>query len=373
MDSKSADPTRQRPREESEARPEGARLPISAVPIERIFTERESRLVRRLTAFADGDGAGPFRGDLLTALETGFTGLGHIAEAIRNYPSLRAKRSLGGKERSLQTLIDGLIRGGEHAFEWSLPTKAVLSRSFGIAKVNFLTSLRYVVEACQAEEVPSLLEEIAVDVEEAVYTRLAEELLGSLVTSPSSDAELKRLAAFQLVDLWEGRIELTVDRFMPVLRSAWQARQRAKRVFGTMLGTAEIVQLIFRDCSPQFVGWFARREATPEQHSAFEEFLFDLPYENLQRVRYRMMEDGLSVIDRAKVEEYLGLPAGALQPMVADPKDLYVSFRRRRVRAQYRANTGAPGPRQTAEGYLMEAILRHQVDPDGEGFGEADE
>jgi hypothetical protein len=366
MEPTSADAARPRPRDG------GGLAPTPPAPIERIFTEREARLVRRLCAFAEGDGPGPFKADLWAALNTGFQGLGHIAEAIRTYPSLRAKRTLGGKERSLQTLVEALVKGGEHAFEWNLPTKAVLSRAFGIAKVNFLTSLRYVVEACQAEEVPSLLEEIAGDVEEAVYTRLAEELLGTLVTSPVTDAEMKRLAAFQLVDLWEGRIELTVDRFMPVLRSAWQARQRAKRVFGTMLGTAEILQLLFRDCAPEFVGWFARREATPEQQSAFEEFLFDLPYESLQRVRYRMTEDGLSVIDRAKVEEYLGLPPGAIQPAVADPKDLYVSFRRRRVRAQYRASTGAPGPRHTAEGYLMEAILRHQVVPsaDGEAFGE---
>ena len=83
--------------------------------------------------------------------------------------------------------------------------------------------------------------------------------------------------------------------------------------------------------------------------------------ESLQKVRYRMLEDGLSVVDRSKVEEYVGLPPGTLKPTVGDPKELYVSFRRRRVRAQYRANTNAPGPRRTAEGYLMEGILRHQL------------
>lgn len=342
-------------------------LPTPPIPIERIFTDREVRLVRRLLAFAQGEGAGPFRGDLLKALDTGFRGLGHIAEAIRTYPSLRETRTLGGRERSLRTLIEGLIKGGEHAFEWALPTKSVLSRAFGVAKVNFLTSLRYVVEACQSEEVPGLLEEIAADIEEAVYTRLAEELLGTLITTPSSDYDLKRLAAIQLVELWEGRIELTVAHFMPTLRSAWQARARAKRAFGTMLGTHEILSLLFTDIDPRFVGWFSRREVSPEEHQAFEEFLFDLPWENLQKVRYRMMEDGLFVVDREKVEEYLGLPPGALQPAVADPKDLYVSFRRRRVRAQYRASTNAPGPRRTAEGYMMEAILRNQVSPEPEG------
>jgi hypothetical protein len=334
--------------------------------VEEIFTRTEAALVRRLQAFATDGSAGPFRDDLLQALGTGLTGLGNIADAIRTYPSLRETRSLGGKERSLQTLVDGMIRGGEHAFEWNLPTKSILSRAFGIAKVNFLTSLRYVVEACQGEGVPPLLEAIGAGIEEAVYTRLAEELLGTLITNTASHAELKRLAALRLVELWEGRLQFTVDQLAPVLRTAWQARRRAVRVFGTMMGTAEILQLLFAECEAGFVEFFARREVTHEEQQAFEEFLFDVPYENLQKVRYRMLEDGLSVVDRTKVEEYLGLPSGALRPVVGDPKDLYVAFRRRRVRAQYRASTNAPGPRTTAEGYIMEAILRRQMPPGGE-------
>jgi hypothetical protein len=329
--------------------------------LERIFTGPEADLVRRLVAFADGPASGAFRGDLVRALDTGVTGLGNLADAMRAYPSLREKRSLGGKERSMQTLIDGLIRGGEHAFEWNLPTKAVLSRAFGIAKVNFLTSLRYVLEAIQADEVPGFLEEIAIEIEEAVHTRLTEELLGSLITTPSAETDLKRLAAAQLVELWEGRIGLTIERFSPILRSAWQARIRAVRVFGTLMGTAEILQMLFQNCDSHFVEWFSRTEAAVEEQQAFEEFLFDIPFESLQKVRYRMIEDGLSVVDRGKVEEYVGLPSGSLKPTVGDPKELYVSFRRRRVRAQYRASTGAPGPRRTAEGYLMEGILRRQL------------
>jgi hypothetical protein len=185
--------------------------------------------------------------------------------------------------------------------------------------------------------------------------------LGSFLATQDSDMELKRLAVLRLVELWEGRLSLTMDTLAPILRSAWHARSRAVRVFGTMMGTVEIMQLIFADCPDQFVGWFARREVTVEEHQAFEEFLFDIPFESLQRVRYRMIEDGLSCVDRAKVEEYLGMAPGALRPTVGDPKDLYVAFRRRRVRAQYRAATNAPGPRRTAEGYLMEAILRQQL------------
>jgi hypothetical protein len=345
----------------SRGEPKPARKPGVALSLEEIFTPREADLVRRTSAFADGGRAGPFRIDLVRALETGIGGLGNIAEGIASYPSLRETRTLGGKERSVNTLIEGLIRGGEHAFEWNLPTKAVLSRAFGIAKVNFFTSLRYVIEACQGEEVPGLLEEISSSIEEAVYSRLAEELYGSLITTPSVSNDLKRLAANQLVEIWEGRIGFTVEKFSPLLRSAWAARMRAVRVFGTLLGTAEILQLLFGRCEAGFVTWFSRREVTHDEQQAFEEFLFDLPYESLEKVRVRMREEGLSVVDRTKVEEYLALPAGSLRPTVGEPKDLYVSFRRRRVKAQYRAATGAPGPRRTAEAYLMEAMLRHQL------------
>jgi hypothetical protein len=342
------------------ATPPGSRAPL---PVEEIFTRHEAGLVRRLQEFVACGGAGRFQTDLFKALDTGITGLGYIAQAIKTYPPLRERRTLGGRERSLQTLVDGLVRGGDHAFEWSLPTKSVLSRGFGLAKVNFLTSLRYVLEACHGPEVPEILEAISQGIEEAVYTRLAEELLGSLITAPHSDMDLRRLAVLRLVDLWEGRMQFTVDALAPVLRSAWRARTRAVRVFGTMLGTAEILQMLLADCDANFVDWFSRREVSPEEQQAFEEFVFDIPYESLQRVRFRMMEDGLSVVDRERVEVYLGLPPGALRPTVGDPKELYMAFRRRRVRAQYRAAANAPGPRRTAEGYLMEALLRQQVAP----------
>ena len=51
----------------------------------------------------------------------------------------------------------------------------------------------------------------------------------------------------------------------------------------------------------------------------------------------------------------------ALQ-MVDDPKALYSSFRTRRVKAQYRASVAAPGPKRTAEGYVLAALLREQIE-----------
>ena len=155
-----------------------------------------------------------------------------------------------------------------------------------------------------------------------------------------------------------------MDTLAPILRTAWQARTRAIRVFGTMMGTAEILQLLFADCDSHFVEWFSRREVTPEEQQAFEEFLFDVPTRASRRCATACSRTASRSSTARRSRTTSALARGALRPTVGEAKELYVAFRRRRVRAQYRASTGAPGPRRTAEGYLMEAILRHQL-PEG--------
>ena len=55
---------------------------------------------------------------------------------------------------------------------------------------------------------------------------------------------------------------------------------------------------------------------------------------------------------------------------LAGAKDLYRSFRTRRVKAQYRTSMEVPGPRRTAESYVLEALLEAEArdsGPSGEG------
>lgn len=324
--------------------------------LERIFTTREVPLVQQVQAFAPV--AGPYEPDIRRALDTGLRGLAAIALAYESYPSLRERRQLGTRVRSLESLMQALIDLGEHALEWALPTKAVLSRAYAIAKVNFFTSLYYCVEPCRHVEAREpLLKEISGAIEEAVYTRLAEELYTAFVTSRLTTQDVKRLAAQNLVALWEGRLRFATDRFCPLLRSAWAARTRAPRAFGTLMGASEIFSLLFADCDPEFIDWFTHHAGGSEQVQAFEEFLFDLPFESLEKVRLRMHEDGKNVVGPEQVERYLGFEPGKLRPLLGDPKALYSSYRRRRVKAQYRTSMGTPGPKRTAEAYLLESLL----------------
>ena len=327
-----------------------------------IFTAAEVDLVQDLMGLFDSGEAGRYAADLREALDQGFRGLGAIAMSFQAYPPLRDAQKLGGQERSGETLLRKLLETGGHAIEWSLPTKALLSRTFGIAKVNFWTSIRYVVQVCESEAAQALLERIKAAIEEAVYTRLAEELYGSFVASRTTSPEVKRMAVESVIDLWEGRVDFATDRFCPILRSAWAARCRAPRIFGTLMGTTEIFQLLFKDCDPIFVEWFTNQEHDSEQVVAFEEFLFDLPFESLERIRMSMKEEGRSCVGPTEVERYLGIPKGGLRPLIEDPKALYSSFRQRRVKAQYRTSMRIAGPKRTAEAYLLEGLLREQLE-----------
>ncbi|MFM8385793.1 MAG: hypothetical protein ACKOCB_03075 [Planctomycetia bacterium] len=335
---------------------EGTVVVSMELPLERLLTAREVALTQRVQRFLPV--AGEVTPDLRRALHTGLKGLAGIVLAMEAYPSLRERRMLGTRVRSLESLMQGLIERGEHGLEWALPTKAVLSRTYAIAKVNFFTSIAYCVDACKhvADREP-LLRDLAGAVEEAVYTRLAEELYTGFVTSRTTQLEIKTRAAENLVAVWEGRVRFATDRFCPLLRSAWAARTHAPRAFGTMMGASEMFHLLFADCDPRFVDWFTQHTGKSEQVQAFEEFLFDLPYESLERVRQRMSEEGLSVVGPREVERLLGMKDGELRPLLGDPKALYSSYRRRRVKAQYRTSMASPGPKRTAESYLLEALL----------------
>ncbi len=328
--------------------------------LEDLFTGREIPIAQWLTTYASTLPAEP-RADIERAMDQGFQGLAAIVMALRSYPSLRARGTLGRRERSGETLMQKFLDAGGHALEWALPTKAVLSRTFGIAKVNFWTAMRYAVQAVDGMRDEGLERAISEAIEEAVYTRLAEELYGSFVTSRAVAPELRRSAIDALIDLWEGRVGFATYRFCPILRSAWAARCRASRAFGTMMGTSEIFTLLFADCDPRFVDSLTRGEDS-ERLQAFEEFLFDLPYESLARVRTRMQEEQKPVVGPDEVARYLGLSTTGLRPLVDDPKALYSSFRNRRVKAQYRSSVGAPGPKRTAEGYVLAALLQDEID-----------
>ena len=302
-------------------------------------------------------------GDLAATLHQAERSLPLIAAAIRVYPSLASHSNLGRQERDDKTLIEALANCDDTRLEFMIPTSAVLGRAFVLAKINFLKAVEHVCR--EAGEVATAASRAASElVGDAVISKLAEELLSAALSNLSNPVAIKRAAAQRILTMWNNRLKLPVGEFPTVLLSAWRARRKFRAIFGTLIGASEVFSLIQGECESPFVSYFARDRVTEDEQQAFQEFIFGLSYEELRDVRDHMRENGLSVVSPEQVRAIIK-PAGR-PPFFGYPTadQMYASYLRRKTRAEYRAVSNSRGPRKTAEGYIMEAILLEDVNGD---------
>jgi len=83
--------------------------------------------------------------------------------------------------------------------------------------------------------------------------------------------------------------------------------------------------------------------------------------EELATLRRAMQQHGITAATPAWAADILGRQIEELEHRhEIDPMALYRSYQRRQLAADYRLMSGAPGPRRTAEGYLMVYLLDQQ-------------
>ena len=328
-----------------------------AIAKHRLFDHREAPLVD--AALASVHRHSPDDARVLFDLVDRLTVLSQLLASI---PSLRVDRQLALDARSEETLVEHLTGIDGLSNDLELPFKATLSRTFLLAKIQFLrglvktTELRREPEHRFAELCYQLREEFA----QSVYTLLAEEILLALLRKENVDKETKRRAADQLITIWDNA-ELEIDEFCPLLESAWHARNRVTSGLGSLLGTMEYFRLIAEDCAPQFLDFFARDEVAACENQAFQEFLFNITYEEFKHLNEAMGRDGLEVITPEWATGILGRPIERLGDLDAiDPMALYRSYYRRQLAADFRNMAGSPGPGRTAEAYMMIYLLNQQ-------------
>src|SRR5205823_1860587 len=133
--------------------------------------------------------------------------------------------------------------------------------------------------------------EFRAEVAQSIYTAIATEILSTLLGDPEVAEPIRARAAEQLVLIWEHATHVEIDDFCPMLEAAWCARSRVHASLGALLGTAEYLRLAHEDCPGQFLDYFARDDITPGESQAFEEFLFAMPHEELERLRAAMDHD----------------------------------------------------------------------------------
>jgi len=283
------------------------------------------------------------------------------SELLDRQRPLRRPTALGGEARDEATLIEHLCTIDGLSGDLALPLKATLSRTHLLTKINFL---RGFVKATAAlgdhPQGAKMTHELREEVAQSIYTLLSEELFLALLRKPDVSRRTKQRAADQLITIWDDAA-LEIDDFAPLLESAWHARNRINSAYGTLLGATETFRLVTEDCSPEVLEFFGRDGMSADESAAFEEFLFNMTSEELATLRRAMQQQHVSAASPAWAAEVLGRQIEDLEHShEIDPMALYRSYQRRQLAADFRLMSGAPGPRRTAEGYLMVYLLDQQ-------------
>jgi len=283
------------------------------------------------------------------------------SELLDRQRPLRRPTALGGEARDEGTLIEHLCSIDGLSGDLSLPLKATLSRTHLLTKINFLRGFVKATSALHdVDSAARMTHELREEVAQSIYTLLAEELLLALLRKPDVTRRTKQRAADQLITIWDDAA-LEIDDFAPLLESAWHARNRINSAYGTLLGATETFRLVREDCSPEVLDFFGRDGMSIDESSAFEEFLFNMTSEELTLLRHAMHEQHITAASPAWAAVVLGRQIEELEHShEIDPMALYRSYQRRQLAADFRLMSAAPGPRRTAEGYLMVYLLDQQ-------------
>jgi hypothetical protein len=286
--------------------------------------------------------------DVSAAIRAQAQNLELFGELLARYPSPLLEQKLGERRRDLSTLVAALCATDSIGFGLRAPTQAVVGRALSMAQINFFRLVWHAAGLLGShQDAPVLRERTARMLRTSVYTQLAEEVLSELATDVALQQVRRARAVQQLAHLWAHRLTWRVSEFFPVLEATWEARSRVRVVGGTMLGTSELFQLLTQGADSRFVDLLTAREHADDEVRAFREFLFDRSYEELERLVDRMQHEGLSSIQ--------------LDSQMRGDRDagsiFYEFFQARLLQANARRLQRLPGPKHTAEGYVLLAWL----------------
>ena len=337
-----------------------------------ILQESEAALVKKLlNLLADrADDAGrQGRAALLKGIER----LEGLWDAISQFPSIYSDESLGSRTRSFETLVETLSHINPYASEAYLPSRAVLGRGYAVAKYNFCRLMGVVADEflSEREEIDELREDVEDVMRGAVLTVIAEDLLMSISGDDRLEERLRRRAAAVMAELWEDRAVGAIEEFFRLLTSIWRAKASITINYGTLAGIAEMFCLARAGCDPEFLSFFCRDDVGEDEHAALLEFMFNATYEELEVMRRYMREHGVKALAAEDVARIFNVPLCRLHRTTHTAGDIFFTFRERQTMASHRLIRGLPGPKKTAEEYVMIYFLRRDLERMEAGDGDA--
>ena len=272
-----------------------------------------------------------------------------LGEVLATYSSPLHEQRLGPLHRGLDSLVESLCSATPANFEFFLPTRAVVGRSIDMVECNFYRLLGHVcTEIIRGEAGEQLREQATQRLRLCLYSKLSEEVLLDIACDPTLQRTARESAVRSLAQLWDRRLTYRVRDFFPLLESTWEARQRITVTGGTLFGTQEVFELFREGIDPDFVEYFSRDDHSDDEIQAFREFLFGIPYEDLVRLESDMNRNGNASV---------GFVSPAMTTRSEGVLLFYEFFRSRYVQAVARKLGKQPGPKRTAEGYVMVYFL----------------
>jgi hypothetical protein len=318
------------------------------------FTEREQNALSEFWAIleqSEHQDAEQFQRRCIKHIER----IHSIRDSLDSFPEVLEEKSLGRRERSLFTLVELIANATDADYEMYLPTRSLLWRSITMARLNFWRLVRYLTEEVAPDNL-ELFNTIEKRVHACVYLKLAEELLLSVAMDSTLPRSVRDKSVRSLTSLWDARPSVAVRKFFPLLEAVWDARRNIVVSVGTLLGISEIMRLLQAGCSPEFVNHFSRERMSKDEGMAFQEFLIGVSSEKLHDLEELMAESGLTSMSPEEAEEALGLEPTQPEDSGVGVQS-YHFHRERHLQAAARRLRHLPGPKHTAEEYMLVYFL----------------
>ena len=281
-----------------------------------------------------------------------------LANTVSSYPSFQNTRKIGNSVFSMDTLIDMICRMDFADQVMYVPTKVIIGRSYVVAKINFILMLKYEAESIRKlKKYTSKIEEL---VALNIFALMSEDVYLSLIQEKDVAHELKTRAAVRLMNIWEYRLSQSAEDYAPMLSSLWKSRRYLVPIFGTLMGMTEMLQMA-KNIDPVWFDFIGSSENDESVFQALEEFLFNLTYEELCRVRETMLERNISSIDKKNIESLLHIDNFYSTFKEADPREMLRFYKQRKKNSVYRTRAKVPGPTKTIEEHILHFMLKKEA------------
>jgi hypothetical protein len=330
--------------------------PESPFPEEERLTMRRVYEALERSAHAD---AAEMRGAMARQVQR----IEGVAAALAQFPGVFREARLGARKRDLDTMVELYASATDADVDMFLPTRAMLGRALLFARLNAWRLLDYAVADALAEGEgarPALSREVDRWLHRCVYAVLTEEVLTAISMDAGLEHRVRREAVRHLVSIWDGAPSDAVRAFFPLLEAVWNARRQLRVNVGTLLGFSEMMMLLQAGCDPQFVQYFAQARRTRDEAEAFREFLVGVSTEEILSLEQLLQASGRTSMTREEAARALGKGGperGGRHPGVR----AYLTHRERYLQAAARRLRQLPGPKHTAEEYVMIYFLEREA------------